>query len=67
MLSFNLEFIKKRRKELGLSPATVANEMGFSDPSVYWKYENGSYKWKAEMLPQLAKILNCKIQNFFAD
>lgn len=65
-MDFNLEFIKKRRKELGLSSSTVAKRMGFSDPSVYWKYESGNYKWKADMLPQLAKILNCKIQNFFA-
>jgi hypothetical protein len=30
------------------------------------KYENGTYSFKAEQLPYLAKHLNCKITDFFA-
>ena len=65
MLKFNLEFIKSRRQELGITAATMAHELGFKNTSTYWKHEKGHHKFKAESLPLLAKILQCKPQNFF--
>lgn len=65
MAKFNLEYIKNRRMELGLSTAAVAEKLGFKNPSVYWKYENGQYKFRAEIIPALADILQCKPENFF--
>ena len=65
MAKFNLEFIKSRRKELGIPSATMAKELGFKNPSTYWKHENGQHKFKAETIPLLAKILKCQPQNFF--
>lgn len=67
MAKFNLDFIKSRRQQLGLSIADVSEFMGFKNSSVYWKHENGVHKFKAEMLPLLAKILQCEPKNFFTD
>lgn len=65
MAKFNLEFIKLRRKELGIKSATMAQTLGFKNTSTYWKHENGYHKFKAESIPLLAKILRCKVQDFF--
>ena len=43
----------------------MAEQLGFKDGSTYWNYENGKYRLKADMLPKLAEILNCEIENFF--
>ena len=65
MQIFDLNFIKSRRRELGISLTTMTQELGFKNPSTYWKYENGKHKFKAETIPLLAKILKCEPQNFF--
>lgn len=65
MKRLNLEYIKSRRIELGLSLQDVANELGFKNASTYLKYETGDYLFKAEILPILSNILKCKIENFF--
>lgn len=67
ILKLDLEYIKSRRVELGVSSQTMADELGFKDASTYWKYENGEYKLRADMLPKIAKILKCRIENFFAN
>ncbi len=65
MSEFNLPFIASRRKELGLTLEDMAEAMGFSNSSVYWKYERGFYKFDASMLPALAKALKCRISRFY--
>ena len=65
MAKFNLKFIKKRREELGITLAAMAQALGFKNQSTYWKHENGRHKFKAETIPLLAKILRCEPQNFF--
>lgn len=65
MKQLNLDYIKARRVELGLSLQEVANKLGFKNASTYLKYENGDYLFKAETLPVLANILKCEIENFF--
>ena len=65
MAEFNLDFIKTRRKELGITSTAMAQALGFKNQSTYWKHENGHHKFKAEMIPLLAKILKCEPQNFF--
>lgn len=62
---FSLAFLRKRRLELGMTQAEVAQKLHLSQPCHYNKMENGALKIKAEMLPALAKALRCKIQNFF--
>lgn len=61
-----LDYIRKRRIEAGLSLQYVGKQLGFKNASTYFKYETGKYAFKAEMLPTLAKVLNCKIEDFFA-
>lgn len=72
MLTLNLDFIKNRRNDLGISLQDMADRMrkinnnnGFKNASTYKKYEDGDYKFDAEHLPLLAKILKCSISNFF--
>lgn len=65
MAKFDLDFIKARRKELGITSETMAQALGFKNHSTYWKHENGRHKFKADMIPLLAKILQCEPQNFF--
>ena len=65
MVKFNLDFIKARREELGITSANMAKALGFKNQSTYWKHENGRHKFKAETIPLLAKILRCEPQNFF--
>ena len=67
MQIFNLNFIKSRRKELGITTEKMAQELGFKNSSTYWKHENGQHKFKADMIPLLAKILHCEPQNFFTN
>lgn len=61
----NLAFIRERRLKLGISQQKMAEILGFKNASTYLKYEKGIYAFKAEMLPILAKVLNCDIGNFF--
>ncbi|BFH10664.1 helix-turn-helix domain-containing protein [Paenibacillus melissococcoides] len=62
---FNLLFIKSRRNDLNLSLQEMAIAFGFKNASTYMKYEEGTYLFKANQLPVLASMLNCKIENFF--
>nr|DAN87557.1 MAG TPA: Helix-turn-helix XRE-family like protein [Caudoviricetes sp.] len=62
---FNLNYIANRRKELKLTSEDMAKALGFSNGSVYWKYEHGVYKLNADILPLLAKALKCKISYFY--
>ncbi|MDO4794171.1 MAG: helix-turn-helix transcriptional regulator [Filifactor alocis] len=61
----NLEFIKKRRVEKNISQQKMAEMLGFKNASTYLKYESGEYAFKAEMLPELSRILKTDIKNFF--
>ena len=61
----NLDYIVARRKELGLKQDDMAKRLGMAGAPDYSKYENGVYKIKAEMIPTLAKALDCPIENFF--
>lgn len=65
MNEFNLAFIASRRKELKLTSEEMAQALGFSNGSVYWKYEHGVYKFNADILPLLAKVLKCRVSRFY--
>lgn len=62
----NLKYIKERRNELEISQEDVALQLGLKTAANYSKYENGHYKFNANVLPELAKVLKCSILNFFA-
>ena len=61
----NLDYIKRRRIQLDLSIDEMADLLGYSNGSNYYKYEVGTYKFKAETLPRLAEVLKTDIGNFF--
>lgn len=65
MKYLNLPYIKKRRVELEKTLQDMADGLGMKNASTYMKYENGTYSFKAEQLPVLAKELKCKITDFF--
>ncbi|SDX75203.1 helix-turn-helix domain-containing protein [Tepidimicrobium xylanilyticum] len=67
MTQLNLDYIKKKRLEMNLSLQDVANKLGFKNASTYLKYENGDYSFKADMLPKLAELYKCKIEDFFTN
>ena len=67
MKQLNLDYIKKKRLEMNLSLQDVANKLGFKNASTYLKYENGDYSFKADMLPKLAELYKCKIEDFFTN
>ncbi|GAE26994.1 transcriptional regulator [Halalkalibacter wakoensis JCM 9140] len=61
----NLEFLKNRRCELGITMQEMATHMGFKNASTYLKYETGEYKIKANHLPVLTTVLKCNIDELF--
>ncbi|ASS72401.1 helix-turn-helix domain-containing protein [Bacillus atrophaeus] len=67
MQKFDLLFIKSRRKLLKLTLQDMETKLGFKNESTYLKYEQAVYSFKAEQLPPLAKHLQCKITDFFAE
>jgi len=62
----NLDFIKEKRQQLNKTLQDLAEPLGMKNASTYMKYENGTYSFKAEQLPILAKELECEIQDFFS-
>lgn len=56
--------IKELRKRKGISQRTLAHELNIGQTAVSM-WENGTNFPKAEMLPKLAKILNCSIDELF--
>lgn len=61
----NLEYIAKRRKELNLRQVDMAQRLGMGGAPDYNKYEKGVYKWNAEDMPLVAKVLECPIERLF--
>lgn len=64
-MNFDLEKIKTRRKEMRLTLQEMAETLGFKDASTYYKYEEGTYKFRAEQLPVLAFKLNLSMEDIF--
>ena len=66
MAEFNLQAIPERREQLGISTVDMAKKLGMKNRSIYWKYEHGQYKFRAEDLPKLAEALKCSVSRFYA-
>lgn len=49
-------FIRRRRKELGVTVPEIARACGVSDPAA-WKWDSGQSLPKAEHIPQIAATL----------
>jgi transcriptional regulator with XRE-family HTH domain len=61
----NLEYICKRRNELGLTLKEMAEALGFKNASTYLKYEKGDYFFRANHIPVLAHKLSCTLDTLY--
>jgi len=61
----DLAVIKEKRKSLGLTHQALAEELSFKNASTYFKYETGTYAFKADHLPKLASVLQCDLNDLF--
>ena len=61
----NVDYIAARRKELGLTQRDMAKALGMKSAPAYNKYEKGTYKFNAEVVPSLLKALQCGIDDIF--
>lgn len=61
----NLKFLSERRKQMGFTLLDMAKTVSLKTGSNYYKYETGEYQLSANMLPLLAKKLECDIEKFF--
>lgn len=66
MKTLNLNFLRQERIRKGITLKTMANLLGLKTGANYYKYEVGIYDLKADMLPLLARKLNCPIEKFFS-
>lgn len=58
--------IYSARKKAGLTQMQVANALGITDAAVN-QWEKGKTFPKTELLPKLAKLLNCTVDELLAD
>lgn len=65
MKQVNLVLIKQRRKEMRITLQEMANALGFKNASNYYKYEKGEYKFEAEHIPVIARMLKLKMSEIF--
>lgn len=65
LMNVDLDFVRKAREENNISLMEMAKAFGFKNASTYLRYENGDYKFKAEMLPIMSKKFKCGIEDFF--
>lgn len=65
MSEVNLVLIKQRRKEMRIPLQEMAETLGLRNASSYMKYENGTYKFKAEQLPIVSNKLRLKMNEIF--
>lgn len=64
-MTVNLEIIKSKRKEKGYTIDKMADKLGLSNGSMYWKREAGHYKFKPEELMLLSNILKIPMKTLF--
>lgn len=67
MIEFNPKIIAKIRAEKKLSLQFMAEILGFKNASTYMHYEKGTYSFRAEHLPKIAKALECEVLDFFEE
>lgn len=67
MGSIDLDSIKKRRKEMGITLQEMAETLGYSDASSYYRYERGIYHFDASQLPVICEKLKLKMNDIFFD
>lgn len=64
-MKINLKLIKEKRIKKCLSIDDMADKLGLTNGSMYWKRENGDYKFKAEEIMKLSEILELPFEQLF--
>lgn len=64
-MTINLELIREKRKEKGYTMNQMARKLKLTNESMYSKRENGHYKFKAEEIMMLSKILDIPMNHLF--
>lgn len=64
-MKINLVLIKKTRLLLGLNIDQMAEALDLTNGSMYWKRENGDYKFKAEEIMKLSNVLKIPMNDLF--
>lgn len=58
--------IKSLREKIHLTQENVASQLGVGRTAVSM-WENGSSQPRADILPKLAKVLQCKIDDLYSE
>ena len=61
----NLDLIKERRKDLGLTTTDMAKALGLRGHDQYSRRETGIYQFRATELPVLCKTLDIEMDKIF--
>ena len=64
-MNINLPYIKMMREKKGRSMQYMAELLGFKSAPAYFHYEKGERKFRADMLPVLARAFDCKIEDLY--
>lgn len=64
--TINLKLIKQKREDKKLTLEEMANILGLSGKSDYFKRENGDTKFKSTELPILSAELGIPLTSFFS-
>jgi len=64
-MKINLKLIKEQRTEKGFNIDEMASKLGLTNGSMYWKRENGDYKFKAEEVMKLSVVLEIPLEELF--
>ncbi len=57
--------IKELRQKAGMTQKDLAEKMGFRSSSIVTMWESGDRNPKSELLPALARALNCEIGDLY--
>ncbi|MGR3742146.1 XRE family transcriptional regulator [Companilactobacillus sp. DQM5] len=61
----DLNFLRKRRKELGLSSIDMSKALKLKSPDKYLRRESGVYRFQSNEIPTLAYKLEIPIEKIF--
>lgn len=64
-IEVDLELIKQRRNDLGISQKEMASSLGLRAIEKYSRRESGEYKFQATEIPLLARQLKIPIEKIF--
>lgn len=65
MPKVNLKFVKQRREELHITQGEMAKALGLTTSSGYNHYENGNRRIDANLVPIIARVLKCSIEELY--